>query len=44
VQLIDLDKAITGEESFFRDYVHFTPEGHQEVAKLIATEILKENN
>lgn len=44
IRLIDLANVLTGNKAFFRDYVHFTRKGHQEIAKLISAEILKENH
>ncbi len=33
--LIDIHAAVSGHPEYFRDFVHFTPEGHQKVAEII---------
>ncbi|MBX3369808.1 MAG: SGNH/GDSL hydrolase family protein [Nitrospira sp.] len=35
IPLIDIDAAISGHSEYFRDFVHFTPDGHQKVAQTI---------
>jgi hypothetical protein len=35
ILLIDIDTAISGRPEYFRDFVHFTPDGHQKVAQTI---------
>lgn len=40
VPLIDLDHEISGHHEYFRDYVHFTPEGHAAVAGVIHQALL----
>ncbi len=35
IRLIDLDRVLSGHPEYFRDFVHFTPEGHQKVAETI---------
>ena len=38
--LIDLEHEISGHHEYFRDYVHFTPEGHAAVARVIHQALL----
>jgi hypothetical protein len=35
IRLVDLDLVVSGHPEYFRDFVHFTPEGHQKVAETI---------
>ena len=35
IQLIDIDAAVSGHPEYFRDFVHFTPDGHHKVAQTI---------
>ena len=35
IRLVDLDAALSGHPGYFRDFVHFTPEGHQKVAETL---------
>ena len=35
IRLIDLDSVLSGHSEYFRDFVHFTPEGHEKVAETI---------
>ncbi|MGC3976664.1 MAG: SGNH/GDSL hydrolase family protein [Nitrospira sp.] len=35
VLIIDIDAALSGHPEYFRDFVHFTPDGHQKVAQTI---------
>lgn len=35
IRLVDLDSAVSGHPEYFRDFVHFTPEGHRKVAEAI---------
>jgi lysophospholipase L1-like esterase len=35
IRLVDLDSVVSGHPEYFRDFVHFTPEGHQKVAEAI---------
>jgi hypothetical protein len=44
VKIIDLEKRITGKEELFRDYVHFSKKGHQEIGKTVALELLESRN
>jgi len=41
VLVIDLNHYLSGKPGFFRDFVHFTPEGHQMMAQVIAEKILE---
>lgn len=38
--LIDVAKEISGRHELFRDFYHFTPEGHREVARVLADALL----
>ncbi len=40
ITLIDLEHEISGHHEYFRDYVHFTPEGHAAVARVIHQALL----
>jgi len=40
ITLIDLEHEISGHHEYFRDYVHFTPEGHATVARVIHQTLL----
>jgi hypothetical protein len=40
-KIVDLAKDISGQDSLFRDFIHFTREGHMEVAKKLAGVILE---
>jgi hypothetical protein len=35
IRLIDLDSVLSGHPEYFRDFVHFTPQGHEKVAETI---------
>lgn len=35
VLLIDVEAALAGQHALFRDYVHFTPGGHETMAKVL---------
>ncbi len=35
LRLVELDTVLSGREEYFRDFVHFTPEGHARVAQTI---------
>ena len=35
LRLVDLDSVVSGHPEYFRDFVHFTPEGHRKVAEAI---------
>jgi hypothetical protein len=37
IQLIDLDAELSGHSQYFRDFVHFTPVGHERVARALLT-------
>jgi len=39
LRLVDLDAALSGREAYFRDFVHFTPEGHARVALTIFSQL-----
>lgn len=39
LRLVDLDAVLSGHPEYFRDFVHFTPEGHQKVAETIYAEL-----
>jgi hypothetical protein len=39
VPVVDIGRALGGRSEFFRDFVHFTPEGHERVAELLAREL-----
>lgn len=39
IPLVDIDAAVSGHSEYFRDFVHFTPEGHQRVAETIFAEL-----
>ncbi|HVA45531.1 MAG TPA: SGNH/GDSL hydrolase family protein [Pirellulales bacterium] len=41
VPLVDCERAMTGQARYFRDFVHFTPEGHRRVAELLSEKILE---
>jgi len=40
VLLIDVEYAVAGHPEYFRDFVHFTPAGHEAVAKAMAVALL----
>ena len=40
VLLIDVESAVAGHPEFFRDFVHFTPAGHEAVAKAMSVALL----
>ncbi|NOS78343.1 MAG: hypothetical protein HOP35_10390 [Nitrospira sp.] len=40
VLLIDVESAVAGHPEFFRDFVHFTPAGHEAVAKAMGMALL----
>lgn len=42
IALVDVAAAVTGRRELFRDFWHFTPEGHDLVAKTIAAALLAE--
>jgi hypothetical protein len=35
IRLVDIDTMVSGHPEYFRDFVHFTPEGHERVAETI---------
>lgn len=35
ILLVDIDAAVSGHQEYFRDFVHFTPDGHQKIAQTI---------
>lgn len=35
IRIVELDMVLSGREEYFRDFVHFTPEGHARVAQAI---------
>lgn len=35
ILLVDIDAAVSGHPEYFRDFVHFTPDGHRKVAQTI---------
>jgi lysophospholipase L1-like esterase len=39
VALVDCEHAMTGDARYFRDYVHFTPAGHERMAELITEKL-----
>lgn len=39
-RLVELDTVLSGREENFRDFVHFTPEGHARVAQAIFSQLL----
>ena len=41
IMLIDLEGAVAGRPEFFRDFVHFTPAGHEAVARTMRDALLK---
>lgn len=41
VLLIDVERAVAGHHEYFRDFVHFTPAGHEAVAKAMGTALLR---
>jgi len=44
VPVIDLSRDLSGKSVYFRDFVHFTPEGHQWIAQYIAKELLEKRS
>ena len=41
VMLIDIEDAVAGRPEFFRDFVHFTPAGHEAVARTMKDALIK---
>lgn len=41
VMLIDIEDAVAGRSEFFRDFVHFTPAGHEAVARTMKDALVK---
>ncbi len=41
VMLIDVESAVAGRPQYFRDFVHFTPEGHEAVAQTMRTALVE---
>lgn len=41
VMLIDVASEVSGQPEYFRDFVHFTPEGHKAVARTIKTALMR---
>ena len=41
VLVIDVNHYLSGKPEFFRDFVHFTPEGHKMMAQLIADKLVE---
>ncbi len=41
VALVDCESAMTGNARYFRDYVHFAPEGHKKIAELLSEKVLE---
>lgn len=41
IMLIDLEDSLSGRPEFFRDFIHFTPSGHEVVARTIKEALLK---
>jgi hypothetical protein len=41
IMLIDVEGAVAGRPEFFRDFVHFTPAGHEAVARTMRDALLK---
>jgi hypothetical protein len=39
LRLVELDTVLSGREAYFRDFVHFTPEGHARVAQAIFSQL-----
>lgn len=39
--LVDVNAALGGKDAYFRDFVHFTPEGHKIVADTLAAALLQ---
>ncbi|GAB1723773.1 MAG: hypothetical protein GDA65_18275 [Nitrospira sp. CR1.1] len=39
VLVVDIDASVSGHPEYFRDFVHFTPDGHQKVAQTIFAEL-----
>ncbi|MFO0733698.1 MAG: SGNH/GDSL hydrolase family protein [Nitrospiraceae bacterium] len=43
LRLVELDTVLSGREEYFRDFVHFTPEGHALVAQTIFSRLRQES-
>jgi hypothetical protein len=41
IMLIDVEGAVAGRPEFFRDFVHFTPAGHEAVARTMRDALIK---
>ena len=41
IMLIDVEDAVAGHPEFFRDFVHFTPAGHEAVARTMRDALIK---
>ncbi len=41
IMLIDVEGAVAGHPEFFRDFIHFTPAGHEAVAQTMKEALLK---
>ena len=41
VPVIDLSHELSGKPGYFRDFVHFTPEGHEKMAQYLTKELLE---
>jgi len=44
VMLIDLESSVAGRHEFFKDFVHFSPAGHEAVAQAIGTALIEREN